>query len=851
MKLFVGLLISFLLCCIQANAWSQAVPQLILDAAPTDDEQKAAEQVDDKPLPSISEKTKKLTQHAGFFTFYWDQRQGKIYLQVDNSSLEFLYVHSLATGLGSNPVGLDRGQLGSQKVVRFQRVGPKVLLIQRNLRFRAVTSSEPERRAVEQSFAESTIWGGKVVAHSDQAYLIDVTSLLLSDAHGVISKLAETKQGEFSLDEKRSAVYLPRCKAFPDNTELEATLTFAGKKPGTHVRQTTPTPNAVTLRQHHSFVRLPDAGYQPRQYDVRCPSMFVTFADFASPLDSQLEQRWIVRHRLIKKDPQAELSEAVEPIVYYVDPGAPPQIQQALMDGASWWNEAFQAAGFQNAFQVKLLPPDVDPLDVRYNVIQWVHRSTRGWSYGGSVLDPRTGEIIKGHVTLGSLRVRQDQLLVNGLQSAQVPNANCACCGIAGISEEATLADLGSGDALAVALARIRQLAAHEVGHTLGFVHNFAASTYGDRASVMDYPAPRVKITDDGKLDLSDAYGVGIGSWDKVAVKFAYQQFPENESQQLNGILEDAAARHMIFVTDADSRPAGAAHPLSNLWDNGTDPLAQLAHVMNVRKIAIANFDRITYPARTTTADIAQYFTPIYLHHRYQLKAVGKLIGGQVYQYSYAGDNGPPNLMVHPKIQRQAIKALMDTMRPQQLVIDPKIQKIVSPRPYTSIRDREMLPARSGRVFDPLAAARVAVDLSLNELLQPQRLARLSLHARTDGAFSPQDLVQRIIMETWGEMFRGDRSVEIIQISQIVREAVTERLISLADSPVVSLEVRAAALSGLYQIRQYANDLADPAEQSFRLLQQRQLRLFLERPFAKFPEAQPIPIPPGDPIGNR
>ena len=581
---------------------------------------KAGPDEEKNKIVAIAEKIEGMKAVDGYFPFYWDAKTGSVLMEIKDWDREFLYVHSLATGLGSNPVGLDRGQLGDEKVVHFRRVGPKVMLMHRNLRFRAITDNELERRAVQQSFASSVIWGGSVVAETDGVVLVDVTSLLLSDVHGVVQTLKRSEQGDFSLDEKRSAVFLPNCKAFPDNTELEATLTFKGDQPGNFVQQTTPTPGAISLRQHHSFIRLPDDKYQPRKYDVRSPSIFITFADYASPLDAELQQRWITRHRLVKKNPDAEMSEAMEPIVYYVDAGAPKQIQQALVEGASWWNEAFEAAGFKDAFQVKILPPDADPLDVRYNVIQWVHRSTRGWSYGGSVIDPRTGEIIKGHVTLGSLRVRQDQLLVQGLQSGPASaanNARCACCGIGGISEDTTLADLDENTKpLDVALARIRQLSAHEVGHTLGFVHNFAASTYGDRESVMDYPAPRVKITDDGKLDLSDAYGVGIGEWDKLSVQFAYTPFEKDEAKQLDRLLVEANSKGMLFVSDADSRPASAAHPFGNLWDNGSDPIAQMQHVMKVRRIALDGFDPKTLPPGTTKADVAQYFTPLYLHHR-------------------------------------------------------------------------------------------------------------------------------------------------------------------------------------------------------------------------------------------
>ncbi len=815
-----------------------------------DDKQNKSD--DEKPAVDIAAFTRDMQRHEGFVPFYWAPKTGKVFLEIQQPETEILYVHSLATGLGSNPVGLDRGQLGDQKIVRFSRIGPKVLMIQRNLRFRANTDNQLEKRAVEQSFAESVIWGGKVASESDGRFLIDITDLLLSDIHDVIGKLKSTDQGDFSLDSSRSAVYLPRCRSFPENTELESTLTFSSKKPGRYVEQTAPTANSVTLRQHHSFIKLPDDQYRPRVYDVRSPSISITFSDYASPLDKSLEQRWITRHRLIKKNPEEGLSEPVEPIVYYVDAGAPKQIQDALLEGASWWNDAFETAGFKNAFQVKLLPPDADPLDVRYNVIQWVHRSTRGWSYGRSVIDPRTGEILKGHVTLGSLRVRQDQLLVNSLATTP-PNVQCACCGVGGIAEESTLADLAvEGNALDVALARIRQLSAHEVGHTLGFVHNFAASTYGDRASVMDYPAPRVKINDQGQLDLSDAYAVGIGEWDKVSVKFAYSEFPdvETEKTELNTILETAKRTGMIFISDSDARPAGAAHPMGNLWDNGVDPLEELSHVMRVRRIALTQFDPKNLPDGTTTADIAQYLTPIYLHHRYQLQAAGKLIGGHIYSYGYAGGGAAnritSNTSINNQLQAAAINGLMETIKPSELLIRPNMIQSISPRPYSTIRDAEILPTQTGRVFDPMAAARVAVNLTLDELFQPQRLSRLAQQANARNELTPSALITFVIDETWD----AAKNETEYSVSRVVRESVVDRLLTLADNQNAEGEVRQAAFAGLTHVLT-KSPLEDELDRQFFELQKWRIKRYMERPYSVLPNSRSLDVPPGSPIGSQ
>src|SRR5579884_3591730 len=345
-----------------------------------------------KKTPSIAEKTAGTEKMPGYFNLYWDAKQGKLWLEIDKWGTEFLYQSSLPAGVGSNDIGLDRGQLGATRIVRFERSGPKVLLVQENLEYRAVTSDADERRAVRESFAESVLWGFKVDAEDGERALVDATDFFLRDAHGIPAALRRTKQGNFHLDGARSAIYLANTKNFPMNTEVEATLTFAGDDPGRWVRDVTPDPNAITVREHHSFVQLPPAGYKPREYDPRAGYFGISYMDYATPISEPIVRRFIARHRLEKKDPSAAVSEPVKPIVYYLDRGAPEPIRSALLEGANWWNQAFKAAGYKNAFRVELMPEGADPMDLRYNVIQWVHRATRGWSYGASVIDPRTGD---------------------------------------------------------------------------------------------------------------------------------------------------------------------------------------------------------------------------------------------------------------------------------------------------------------------------------------------------------------------------------------------------------------------------------------------------------------------------
>src|SRR5258706_1713076 len=497
---------------------------------------------------SIAEKTKDAQKLQGYFNLYWDAKQAKLWLEIDKWSTEFLYQSSLPAGIGSNDIGLDRGQLGATRVVRFERSGPKVLLVQENLDFRAITDDAYEKKAVRDSFAESVIWGFAVAAEDGARVLVDATDFYLRDAHGVTTALRRAKQGSFRLENSRSAIYLANTKNFPLNTEVDATLTFVGDDPGAWVRSVTPDSQAITVREHHSFVQLPPAGYKPRVYDPRGSFFGITYFDYATPVSEHIAKRFIARHRLEKKDPAAAMSEPVQPIVYYLDRGAPEPIRSALLEGDRWWNQAFEAAGYKDAFRVEPMPEGADPMDLRYNVIQWVHRSTRGWSYGAGVIDPRTGEIIKGHVTLGSLRVRQDFLIAESLLAPYEK----------GKPVSAKMQEM--------ALARLRQLAAHEVGHTLGLMHKYSAST-GNRSSVMDYPPPVAKLAADGTIDLSDAYVKGIGEWDKVSITFGYQDFPAgtDERAALNKILLDGYGRGLRVLTDQDARPAGSSSSVAHL----------------------------------------------------------------------------------------------------------------------------------------------------------------------------------------------------------------------------------------------------------------------------------------------
>ncbi len=795
-------------------------------------------------LPGIAEKTAGLEARRGFLTFYLDDRKGKIWLEVpapaagpaSGEAARLIYVEGLLSGLGSNPLGLDRGQTSDAVLLVVRRVGRRVLFEQPNLRYRALSDDPAERRATIESFATSVLWAGDAAAlDPDGRTLIDFTPFLLRDAHGVVRTLHKEEQGEWQLDEDRSVVDPDGCLAFPENVELEAILTFAGKEPGDHVKSTAPSPETITLVAHHSLIRLPEAGYLPRRFDPRAGVGAITFADYAVGLEEPIERRWINRHRLEKTDPTAERSPAREPLVYYLDPGAPEPVRGALLDGARWWRQAFEAAGFADAFRVELLPADAHPLDVRYNVIQWVHRSTRGWSYGGGVVDPRTGEILKGHVSLGSLRVRQDRLLFEGL---------------AGTAETGSG---GPGDPIELALARIRQLSAHEVGHTLGLGHNFAASTYRDRASVMDYPAPLIGVTDGGELDFSRAYGTGVGAWDKHAIRYAYAEFPPgaDSALELERIVAGGIAAGLAFLSDDDARPAAAAEPRANLWDNGADPVDALETTLEVRRIALERFGEHNVAAGRPLAELQEVLATVYFHHRYQLDAAAKVLGGMEYNYALRGDGQAVTEIVAPGRQRRALEVILGILAPERLDLPERVLALLAPRPFESERNPEMFASATEPAFDALGAAATAADQVTRALLEPARLGRLvDFHRRDRSLPGPEEVFATMLERAFEPALEGE-DPRHGELRHVTRRVVVDRWLALAKDPAASPAVRAHAELALRQARSRLGEVAEPARASAHdLVLAGDLDRFFARSETVAPAVYaPASLPPGSPIG--
>lgn len=790
---------------------------------------------DTKLTPSIHEFSANMKAMDGLFPMFWDAKTGHVYLEVHKFDQDFLFLTSLPYGLGSNDVGLDRGKLGGESIVHFSRVGAKAMLIRPNLEYRSSSPHPAERMAVKQSFAESVIAGFKIDAEENGAVVVDVTDFLLSDAFGVAKQLTETKQGTYKVDKDRSAIVLDNTKDFPLNTEVETLLTFATDKPAEKSLVATVTPDAysVTLREHYSFVQLPEDGFQPRAYDPRAGYFEVSYRDYSAPLGSPLDVRLITRHRLRKKDPSAAVSEPVKPIVYYVDRGAPEPIRSALVEGASWWAQAFEAAGFTNAFRVEVLPEGADPMDVRYNIIQWVHRSTRGWSYGGEIADPRTGEIIKGQVTLGSLRARQDYLIAEALLSPYQKGAAV------------------SPQLQEMVLARIRQLSAHEVGHTLGLAHNFAASAIAPGTSVMDYPHPWITLDASGHPDLSHAYATGIGAWDKSAIQYGYLQFPPgaDEHAALDAILSKAQASGLYYITDQDSRPQGGAHPYSHLWDNGPDPAAELDRILKVRAAALAQFGENAIPAGTPMSEIEDALVPLYLLHRYQTEAAAKEVGGLNYRYALRGDGQMVTEIVAPAEQKKALEALLKTITPETLTLPESLLRVLPPRAPAYGRTQESFSAHTGVTFDPGSAAEAATEITLGLLFNPQRASRLvEYHARDAHNPGLQQVIEATIGATWkAPQARGLQG----QVQRITETAVLEHLLGLAANNAASSDARALARDEVVSLRKFIAGVLpttneQKAQQAATLAR---IDAFLKEP-EKFTPAAPPTVPPGQPIGD-
>ena len=774
----------------------------------------------------------KLQKKEGFLTFYLDEDKGKIYLEIDKLDYEFLYVNSMPAGIGSNDIGLDRGQLGRTRIVEFRKAGNKLLLVHKNYDFRAYSDNPAEVKSVKDAFAESVLWGFEISQTEGNTYLVDATSFYMQDAHNVAEKLGSAKQGTYKPEPSRSAIYYPMTKNFPENTEVEAVITVIGTPIGNYIRSVTPSPEAVTVRQRHSFIKLPEEGYQPREFDPRSGYFQISYMDFTTAIGDPMVKQFISRHRLEKKDPNAEISEPVKAIVYYLDRGTPEPVRTALLEGGNWWAAAFEAAGFKDAYRVELAPEDMDPMDVRYNVIQWVHRSTRGWSYGSSVRDPRTGEIIKGHVTLGSLRVRQDYLIAQGLLQPYEDGKP------------------KNPEMLEMSLARLRQLSAHEIGHTIGLAHAYASSPT-NRASVMDYPYPLITMDKEGKIDMSDAYDDKIGDWDKWAIKYGYATVPEgqNERDFLNKILEDTYEAGHTFISDTDARHPSGSHGTAHLWDNGESASEELMRMMEIRAKKLQSFGLNTIDNNQPEALMEEVLAPLYLMHRYQVEATSKLIGGLDYTYKIKGDNQRVQSRLDAAKQNNALDALIFTIQPAQLAIPGHIIDRLPPRPMGYNRTRETFPSRNGLNFDPLAPAENVVDMTFGFLFESGRANRLHQQKLFDsGLPSFSEVLTKVTNTVFAPANESNYEKEIRLMTQ---NKLVDNLIALSRDAQATAPVRAICRKQLKELaaKPGMGNASIPSA-DFKSYLSEKITAYLQLP-EELKSPSPIAVPDGAPIGSE
>lgn len=824
-------------------------------------------------LPTIEAKTDGMQAIEGFFNLYWDEDTGTMYWEIPELDTEFLWQMSMGSGLGSNPIGIDRGQLRGTHILEAKRVGPRVLLMEPNYRFQARSDNPTEVQAVRDAFAPSVHWGFDIAAQSGNRILVDATTFFLRDARGVIEQIASRGQGRFQLDRSRSAFYLENTKSFPENTEVEVTLTFTSSEPGGLVRGVAATGGAVTLRQHHSFIQLPDDGYRTRIADPRVGVNGPTVYDYATPIDEDMRIRWVARHRLEKRNPNADMSPAVEPIVYYVDPGTPEPVRTALVEGAQWWADAFEAAGFTDGYRVEVLPEGIDPQDIRYNMIHWTHRRTRGYSYGNTVIDPRSGEIIRGVVNLGSLRLRQDYMMGQGMVAPFPGGISSAdgggpfdfgheghdhpyyeSCNLSAAPDFAYLAELSgpqdgqevqNSPAVEMALARVRQLSAHEVGHTLGFPHNYMASAYG-RESVMDYPAPLVEIDDDGNLDLSNAYVPRIGEYDKLSTNWLYREFPAgtDEVAALNAIAQQGIDDGWIYMGHSNNNFIGAGHQYASVWDNGSNLVDHLKHEIRVREIGLERFGTDAIRTGEPYSMLEYILLPLYMHHRFQLRSAVQTLGGADYRYAVKGDGQTPFTIIDAEEQRDAMETVLSTLSVDFLALPESLVRMIPP-PAFRYNEGEAFPGYTELLFDPLGVAEAAAAFTVGEVLHPQRMSRLVVYGSMGDYPDLEEVVDRLEAVTWGvDMPSDEYRARVLEIAQ---RAVADEMMRQASSARNPATVRAVLAHRLDNLATRLEGMASgsPHER----LVAADVRRWQERIENTVP-GDALPLPNGDPIGG-
>jgi hypothetical protein len=761
-----------------------------------------------------------------------DAATGRLLLTIPRMGEEMLYLNTLATGLGHQ--ALDRGQTGSSMLVRFERRGPRVLMVHPNTAFRAVTADTALQRTVEESFPRSVLASFTVQGEGPAGTVVDATEFFMTDMYGVAARLRGAGMGSLRIDAARSYIDGARTASFPDNTEVRAVLTYATEEATGQLNRLAPDARWVVFEQQHSFVRLPEPPLGMRPFDPRSGVNSMSFMDFAQGFDSDYRQRVTARWRLEPRDPAAylrgELTEPVKPIIYYMDPGIPEPYRTAFIEGGRWWNSMFEAAGWRNAFRVEALPAGVDPMDARYPVIYWVHRQERGPSVGPSYRDPRTGEIVGTVVRMDSYRSLVDHDIYMGLLPA---------AGATGLQI----------DAREFSMARRRQHTAHEIGHTLGLAHNYIAATQG-RSSVMDYPYPLIRLDAQGRLDISEAYRHSGGAHDTLAIRYAYTWYPNAQAERegLQRIIRDAEARGLRFVADAHVGATGSI-PGASQWIEGDDMLGALDRTMAVRRLLLQHFDQRAAQPGEPLAVLNRRLAHVYLHHRYALTGAIKYVAGMDFGYALAGEATVPTRVLGAAEQRQALRQVLTTLRPAELRIPERIVVMIPPVPFGYDGDLTLIPSPAGTAFDPVNLAHSLAQEVVDNLLHPVRANRLVVQAARDPQqLSLNEVIAAVVDATWAtpEPARTPNAMDAA-IRRVAQRAALDGLLDLAGARNATPEVRSVAEHHLQQLLQRVS--AAPAgsveERSHRATARRDIERYFrgeDDPAAR-PRPSPVSLP--------
>ncbi len=776
---------------------------------------------------SISARTAGLEKRDGFIPVYLNDRTGAVWLELPADSTRVLFMTTLATGLGSNDLGLDRGSGGGVRMARFDKAGERVLLTFENTQYRSSGGAD-NQRTVAEGFAASTVAALPLLAEEGGRLLVDATDLVLRDWNDIAGTLTRNRQGTYTVARDRSRPYRPYTKAFPDNTEIDVALTFAASgEPGGALRRFVPDTRALDFRQHLTLLRLPDAAFRPREADPRVGYFGVSFKDYATPLQGQLEKTWASRHRLERVNPNDPKSPIKNPIVYYVDRGIPEPLRTATLEGVAFWTEAFDRAGLKGGFKVELLPEGVDPMDARYNVVQWVNRNERGWSVGGALTDPRTGEMLKGMARMDSHRNRTDY------------NIYAAFLG----------ADAAAADT-AFVLSRVRQVSAHEVGHTLGLGHNYIASTY-ERGSVMDYPAPRIRVKN-GKIDISAAYARGPGAYDIWAIHWGYGIFPPaSEADSLKAIVADGLKKGYLYLSDGDARPENAADPRTNLWDDAATAGEFLSHQMAARRIALQGFGLRNIRDGEPLEILQDRFPLLYFFHRFAINSVTKTLGGLEYANAMKGDGQQATRIISGARQREAMQQLLGALDPSELAIPDTVLTLFAPR-LDANSNVELPRSRTYPAFDELGAARTLAGMIVDGILQRERAARMVQYsARTTDGYSLQAAIGALVKGTWDAP--APANGKLVALQRVTQRAVADRLVLLAADKEAAPAVRAIVEFELGRLREGAATRAAAAANDGAKAHW----LAISQMIARYEDKGELPAltpaltpPPGDPFGD-